>query len=168
MRHIVVRQRKVKGVLLRNKSYWDVISACARIGVIVSAVIRRPIKIPSASVVWDGIVASSLFSNPKDGRHDIRFPRVTLDRWVRTGRDEDLRFYLKQCLLSQFHRVLGEVCCGRVWGSGLFVPEDFRGASNCKTETNREKSLHADRHFFYPILPSKASLKFSEVWPSRG
>src|SRR5207249_7471536 len=33
----------------------------------------------------------------------------------------------------------------RVGRSGLFVPEDFRGASNCKTETNRQKSLHADR-----------------------
>ena len=128
MRHIVVRQRKVKRVLLRNKSYWNVIPACARIRAIVSTVIRRPVKVPSTPVVGNRIVGSGLFSNPKDGRHDVRFPGVTLDRRMGTGWNKDLRLHLEQCLLPQFHRVLGEVCRGRVWGSGLFV--GFNGASN--------------------------------------
>ena len=37
------------------------------------------------------------------------------------GRDKDLRLHLKQRLLPQFHRVLGEVCGSRVWANGLFV-----------------------------------------------
>src|SRR5262249_48892024 len=55
----------------------------------------------------------------------------------------------------------------RVGRSGLFIPEDFRGASNCNTETNREKSLHADRRVSYRIPCPEASLKFTTQQSAR-
>ncbi len=127
MRHIVVRQRKVKGILLWNKSY-RACNSVARFasGLIVSAVIRRPIKVPRAFIVGNRIIASGLFSNPKDGRHDVRFPRVTLDRRVRTGRDKDLRFHLEQlpapAVSSHTWRSLLRLRMGK-W---IVRPESFR------------------------------------------
>ncbi len=141
MRDIVVWQRAVEGIQLGNKRHGDVISPRARVGIIVSTVIRGPIKVPATPVIGDGIIACSLFSNPKDGRYDVRFPRVTLDCRAGTGGDENLRFHFEEGLLPQSHRILGKVCRRRVGRSRLFVPEDFRGASNSQTETSRKKKL---------------------------
>src|SRR6266542_1106141 len=125
MRHIVIGKRIVEGILLRNKSDWTAIPPCAWIRIIGSAVIRRPIKVPGAPVVVDWVIASGLFSNPKHGRHDVCLPRVTLDCRAGAGGDKNLRLHLEQCLLPQFHRVLGEIRRRRIWGSGLLVPERF-------------------------------------------
>ncbi len=75
MSDVVVRQRTVKWVQLRNKCHRNVISPRARLGIIISAIIRRPIKVPGTFVVWNWIIASGLFSNPKHRGHDIGLPR---------------------------------------------------------------------------------------------
>ena len=133
MRNIVVRERTIKGVLPRNKGDWNVIPPRTGVWVIVSPVIRRPIEVSTASVVGDRIIASGLFSDPKYRGNNVRLPRVALDRRSRTGRDEHLWFHLEQRLLPQFHCVPGEICRSRVRRSRLFIPEDFRDASNCQT-----------------------------------
>src|SRR5215213_7242621 len=46
MRHIVIWQRDIERILLRNKGYWNVIAACARLRVVRTSVIRCPIKVP--------------------------------------------------------------------------------------------------------------------------
>src|SRR5262245_45516681 len=148
---VVIRQRAVERILPRDERDWDVIPARARLRVVRPAIIGCPIEIPTTLVIRYRIVSAGLFPHPKYGGDNIHFPRVPLDRRAGTGRDKDLRFHFEQRLLPQLHRVSREIGRCRVGRSGLFVPEDFRGASNCKTETNREKSLHADRRFFYPI-----------------
>jgi hypothetical protein len=145
VRDIVVRQRKIEGILFWNKRHGPIIASRASIRIIGSAVIRRPIKIPRAFIIGDRIIAPGLFSNPKDGRHDIRFPRVTLDRRARTGRDKNLRFNFEQRLLPQFHRILGEICRRRIWGSGLLIPEKFWDDKDRQTQTDRKKSPHYKR-----------------------
>jgi hypothetical protein len=142
MRDIVVGQRTVKGVLLGNKSYWNVIPPSAGIRGIGAAVILRPIKVPGAFVVWNGVVATRLFSDPKNSGHDIGLPRITLHRRTRASRDKNLRLHLEQSLLPKFHCVLRKVGRRRIRGSGLLVPEDFRGASNRENGTSRKKSPH--------------------------
>src|SRR6516165_10212653 len=158
---VVIRQRAVERILPRDKRDWDVIPARARVRGIRAAVIRRPIVIPRTLVIRHRIVSAGLFPHPKYGGDNIHFPRVPLDRRTGTGRDKDLRFHFEQRLLPQLHRVPREIGSCRVGRSGLFVPEDFWGASNCKTETNREKSLHADRRFFYRILRLQARRIFT-------
>src|SRR5436190_4441670 len=167
VRDIVVWQRAVEGIQLGNKRHGDVISPRARVGIIVSTVIRGPIKVPATPVIGDGIIASSLFSNPKDGRYDVRFPRVTLDCRAGTGGDENLRFHFEQCLLPQFHRILGKVCRGRVGRSRLFVPEDFRGASNSQTETSRKKSPHHKRRHLVSDSPLLGKPNLPMQWSRR-
>src|SRR5438132_1655282 len=79
------------------------------------------------------------------------YPTMTADRLPGPGVgllkpwDHERRFRLEQCLLPQFHCVLGEIRRRRVGGSRLLVPEDFRGASNRQTETGRKKSPHHKR-----------------------
>src|SRR5215471_2966073 len=160
VRDVVIRQREVERILLRDKRDWYVIPARARLWTVRAAVIRRPIEIPATLVVRYRIVSARFFPHPKHGGDDIHFPRIPLDSRSRTRRDKHLRFHFDQRLFPQLHRVLREICCGGVRRSGLFVPEDFRGASNCKTETNRDKSLHADRRSFYRISSPEASSKF--------
>src|SRR5215475_7378402 len=170
VRHVVIRQRDIKRILFRDKRDWNVIPARARLRVVRAAVIRRPIKIPRTLIVRHRIVSTGFFPHPKYGGDNIHFPRVSLDRRAGTGRDKDLRFHFQQRLLPQLHRVFREIRRRRVGRSGLFVPEDFRGASNCKTETNREKSLHAGRPVsirFPALRQGKSSgLKDSQDWPN--
>ena len=145
VRDIGLGQREVERVLPRYKRDWNVIPARARLRVVCAPVIRRPIQIPRTLEVRHRIVSAGLFPHPEHRGNDIHFPRVTLDRWAGTGRDKDLRFHFEQRLLSQLHRVLREIPRRRVGRSGLFVPEDFRGASNRQTETGRKKSPHYKR-----------------------
>src|SRR5207247_3446303 len=114
MGDMVVRERTVKGVLLRNKGYWNVIPPRTGVWVIVPPVIRRPIEVPRAPVVGNRIIASGLFSDPKHRGNNVHLPRVALDRRSRTGRNKHLRFHVDHCLLPQFHCVLGEIRGGRV------------------------------------------------------
>ena len=100
---VVVRQRTVKWVQLRNKCHRNVISPRAGLGIIISAIIRRPIKVPSTFVIWDGIITSCLFSNPKYRGDNIGLPRVTLHCRTRAGRNKNLRLHFEQCLLPKFH-----------------------------------------------------------------
>src|SRR5262245_49195280 len=80
MRYIVVRQRTVKGILLGNKSYWNVIAPGTGIGRISAAVILGPIKVPRTFVIWDRIISSCFFPNPKHSGHNTSLPRITLHR----------------------------------------------------------------------------------------
>ena len=154
---VVVRQRNVEGILFWNKGDRDVIASRARVWAIRSAIIRRPVVIPCAFVVRHRVVSRGILSDPKHRGHDVHFPRVMLHARTGTGRDKNLRFDLKQGLFPQPHRVLGKICRRCIWGGRLFVPEDFRGASNNQTETDHEKSFHAqNRGFFYPITCSQA------------
>src|SRR4026208_1685853 len=132
MRDIIIGQRTVKRVLLRNKSYRDVIASCTGIRSIGSTVILCPIKVPGTFVVWNRIIATGLFTNPKYRGDDIALPRITLDRRTRAGRDKNLRLYFEQRLFAQFHCILGKIGRRGIRRSGLLVPEDFRGASNCE------------------------------------
>src|SRR6476660_3232057 len=145
MRDIVVRQRKIEGILFWNKRHGPIIASRASIRIIGSAVIRRPIQIPRAFIIGNRIIATGLFSNPKDSRHDIRFPWVTLDRRARTGGDKNLRFNFDQRLLPQFHRILGEICRRRIWRSGLLIPEKFWDDKDRQAQTDRKKSPHYKR-----------------------
>src|SRR5262249_11897491 len=151
VRDIVIWQRAVEGILPGDEGCWNVIPARARLRVVCAAVIRCPIKIPRTLVVRYRIVSACLFPYPEHRRDNIHFPWIPLDCRAGTGRDKDLRFHFQQRLLPQLHRVLREIRRRSVRRSGLFVPEDFRGASNYKNETNREKSLQANRRVFYPI-----------------
>src|SRR5204863_1437588 len=138
MRYIVVRQRTVKGILLGNKGYWNVVAPCTGVRGIGSAIILRPIKVPGTFVVWNRIVASGLFSNPKHRGHDIALPRITLDRRTRARRDKNLRLYFEQSLLAQFHCVLCKVGRRGIRRSGLLV--GLSRANNSQTQTSRKKS----------------------------
>src|SRR5213594_1817652 len=155
VRNVVVRQRKIEGILFWNKRHGDVIASRASIRIIGSAVVCRPIEIPRAFIIGNWIIAPGLFANPKDGRHDIRFPRVTLDRRARTGRDKNLRFNFEQRLLPQFHRILGKICRSRIWGSGLLIPEKFWDDKDRQAQTDRKKSPHYKRrHLLSDVGPS--------------
>ena len=163
MGDIIVRQRAVEGILMRDESDWNVIAPRARIRSIGSPVIHRPIQVPRTSVVGDWIIASGLFSNPKHRGHNARFPRVTLYCRVGTGRDENLRFHFEQCLLTQPHCVLGKIRRRRVGRSGLFIPESFRGDSDSQTETSREKSPHVKAPASSIRSPAIRQDNFSEL-----
>src|SRR4029079_702372 len=80
VRHIIIWQCDVERILPRDESYWNVISACARLWTVCAAVIRGPIEIPATLVVRHRIISASFFTHPEHRRDDIRFPRVTLDR----------------------------------------------------------------------------------------
>src|SRR4029453_894047 len=140
MRDIVVGQRTVKGVLLGNKGYWNVIPPCTRIRSIGSTIILHPIKVPGTSVVWNRVVALRLFSDPKNRGHDISLPRITLHRWTRAGRDKNLRLYFEQGLLPNFYAVLAKAARGGRGGGGF--PVGFSPACNPQTKTSRKKSPH--------------------------
>ena len=151
MRHIVIRECEVEWILPRDKGYWDVIPACARLRVVRPTVIRRPIIIPATFVVRHRIISARFLTHPEDRRYDVHFPRVTLDRRAGTGRDKHLRFHLDHRLLPELHRVLGKIRRRRVGRTRLLVPEDFRGASNRQTETGRKKSPITNAVILYPI-----------------
>src|SRR6266567_1413261 len=74
MRNVVVRESEVEWILPRDKGYWDVIPARARLRIVRPAVIRCPIIIPAAFVVRHRIISAGLFAHPKDGGNDVRFP----------------------------------------------------------------------------------------------
>src|SRR5207253_10949371 len=63
MGDIIVRQRAVEGILMRDESDWNVIAPRARIRIVGSAIIHRTIEVPRTSVVGDWIIASCLFAN---------------------------------------------------------------------------------------------------------
>src|SRR4051794_41039209 len=80
VRDIVIRQREVERILLRDEGYWNVIAARARLRVIRAAVIRCPIQIPRTLVVRHRIVSASFFPHPEHGCDNIHLPRVALNR----------------------------------------------------------------------------------------
>src|SRR5207302_3787171 len=101
MGHIVVREGAVKRILSRHERDRNIVSARGRIGIIKTSIIGSPISVPGALVIWYRIVPASLFTNPKNRRHDIGFPQITSRcTRARSGWDEDLRFHLEQRLLA--------------------------------------------------------------------
>src|SRR5258708_25264368 len=71
MRHIVIWQRDVERILPRVEGYWNVIPARARVRAVRAAVIRCPIKIPTALVVRHRIISARRFTHPRHRRSDI-------------------------------------------------------------------------------------------------
>src|SRR6476469_113583 len=169
VRHVVVRQRDVEGILSRDERDWNVIPARARLRVVHAAVVRCPIEVPRTLVVRHRIISASLFPHPEHRGHNIHFPRIPLDRRARAGRDKNLRFNFEQRLLPQPHCILGKIRRGSVGRSGLLVPEDFRGTSNRQTQTSRKKSPHYKRR--HPLSDSpllgKANLPNSQFLGAR-
>lgn len=121
MGDIVIWQRTVEWILTGNEGHWDIVAPRRGVGGVKATVVAGPIRVPGAPVVRHRIVACGLFSNPKDRRHNVRFPRKTLGRRARTCRDKNLRFYLKQRLLPQPHCIFGKIRRRRVGGGRLFV-----------------------------------------------
>ena len=98
VRDIVIGQRAVKRILPRDEVYRDVVVARGGIGVVVAAVIARPIRVPRTFVIRHRIISGRHFANPKNGRDDVRLPRITRSRKARSGRNENLRLDFKQRL----------------------------------------------------------------------
>jgi hypothetical protein len=73
---IVVRKRTIKWVLSRREFYRDVVASVGRIRVVKTAVIFRPLFVPRACAIWDGIISARLFADPKDSCYDTFFPGI--------------------------------------------------------------------------------------------
>src|SRR5437868_8152817 len=77
MRHIVVRKCAVEGILTRDEGGGDVISPGGGIGVIETAEIARPVRVPTTLEIGHRVIAASLFTYPKHRRHDVCLPGIT-------------------------------------------------------------------------------------------
>src|SRR4029453_3879746 len=98
VRDIVIRERAVKRVLPRDEIYWHVVVSPGRIGVVVTAVIARPLRVPGTLVIRNGIIRGRHFADPKNGCDNVRFPRITGRRKARSGRNENLWLDFKKRL----------------------------------------------------------------------
>ena len=78
----------VKWVLLRCKSYRDMITPMGRIRIIETAVVFGPLFVSGTCTIRDEIISSWLFADPKDCCYDICFPRKR-PRASRGGRFSD-------------------------------------------------------------------------------
>src|SRR5262245_24162750 len=72
---VIVGQCAVKWILLRRKFYRDIITSTGRIRIIETAVAFSPLFIPCTCAIWDEIISTRLFTDPKDCRYDVCFPR---------------------------------------------------------------------------------------------
>ena len=88
---VIVRERAIKWVLSRCKSYRDIIAPIARIRVVETAVVFCPLFVPRTCAIWDKIVSAWLFADPKDCGYDLSFPRI-LARRPRGGSFSDEGF----------------------------------------------------------------------------
>ena len=109
MSDVVVGQRAVKRVLPRHECHGNVIAPRRSVGCVEPAVVACPIGIPGTLMVWDRIIAARRLADPKNGGHDIRFPRKTGNGIARSRRNKDLRLDLGKGLIPKLHRVLGKV-----------------------------------------------------------
>ena len=73
---IVVRKRTIKWVLSRREFYRDVVASVGRIRVVKTAVISCPSFVPGTCAIWDGIISTRPFADPKDSCYDTSFPRI--------------------------------------------------------------------------------------------
>src|SRR6476659_8498508 len=109
VRHVVVRERAIKWVLPRNERGRDVVLPRTGIRRVEAAVVRGPIGVPRTFHVRDRIVAASSFTDPENGRDDVRFPGEPRHARLGGRRDKDLGLDLEKGLLTELHGVLGEV-----------------------------------------------------------
>src|SRR5215470_18735535 len=121
MRDVVVRQRAIEWILMRDESDWDITASRTWIRIIGSAVIRRPIEVPRTPIVGHRIVPSRFFANPKYSRDNIQFPRIARRHGMRACWHENLWLHLEQRLLPELHRIFGKIRRRRVRRRGLFV-----------------------------------------------
>ena len=68
-----------------------------------------PVGVPGALMVRNRIIAARCLANPKNGGHDVRFPRETGNGIARSRRNKDLRLDLRKGLIPKLHRVLRKV-----------------------------------------------------------
>src|SRR6516225_7045862 len=73
---VIVRERAIKRVLPGCKFYRNIMTSMGRVRVIKTAVAFVPFFVPRAGPIWDEIMSTWLFADPKDCRHDICFPRI--------------------------------------------------------------------------------------------
>src|SRR2546430_8575147 len=85
-RLVVVGERAVKRILPRCEFYRNVITPMRAIWIVKPAITSGPIFVPGARAVRHGIVCARFFPDPKDGCHDVSFPRITLSRLGRRWR----------------------------------------------------------------------------------
>src|SRR5439155_21089835 len=83
-----VRKRAVKWVLPRPEFYGNVITPVAGVGVVKATVFSRPIFVTGARAVRNGIISSRLLAYPKESRHNVAFPGVTLSPFRSSSRQQ--------------------------------------------------------------------------------
>src|SRR4029453_7803925 len=95
LRFVVVRKRAIKWILARSEFPRHVVAPLRRARIVVSAVGFRPILVPRAGFVRDGIILARRFANPENRRHNLLLPGIMLARqwWRRSQmvRGEDGR-----------------------------------------------------------------------------
>jgi len=117
-RLVVVGERAVKRILPRREFYRNVITPMRAIWIVKPAITSGPIFVPGARAVRHGIVCARFFPDPKDGCHDVSFPRITLSRlgrrWRPMPRRERERINIQQNVLRQFVRFFAGPHFGRL------------------------------------------------------
>ena len=78
VRFIVVGKRAVEWILSRRKFCGNVIASMRRIRIVKAAIAFCPLFVPGARAIRHRIVSTGLLTDPKDGCHDVGFPRITL------------------------------------------------------------------------------------------
>src|SRR5262249_16325378 len=71
VRDIVIRQRAVERILLRNECDGYVIPARPGVRVVRPAIATRPFQVPRASVIRHRVVSAGFFPHPENGRDNI-------------------------------------------------------------------------------------------------
>src|SRR5439155_11373964 len=79
-RFVIIGKRAVKWVLPRREFYRDVIAATSGIRIVEPAIIFGPFFVPGAYPIGNRIVTTRFLADPKDGCHDVCFPRIALSR----------------------------------------------------------------------------------------
>lgn len=160
--YIVVRQSEVKRVLSREKAHRHKLLPHTEIGIIVPAIIDRPIRVPRTGVVWNRIFSGWTFSNPENGGHDAESPRIatrftinpahsaaqrcSYERLTNSRRRLFGRFYLfltlhdQQAAFPQLYRILGKVGTTLI----LRLSETRPGAE--AIQTDRKANSKPSRH----------------------
>jgi len=160
--YIIVRQRDVKRVLAREKAQRHKFLPYIEIGIIVPAIIDRPIRVPRAGVVGNRISSGRTFSDPENGGHDTQSPGITARFTINPAHSAAERrsykrltncrrrffrsFYLfltlhdQQAAFPQLYRILGKVSTALI----LRLSETRPGAE--AIHTDRKASSKPSRH----------------------
>ena len=90
---VIVGECTVKWILPRCEFYWQTTAPIGRIWIIKTAIALGPLLVPRACMIWDEIISVWRFTDPKECRYNICFPRVP-PYTPRGGRSCNDRFVL--------------------------------------------------------------------------